>query len=229
MKRIIALFCLIIFVSVFLMGCSDPLGATSQSTEQPKVNQNGEAYELSFVAEFYDNNGEKWLTTQGSNFNISPNKVKEYSWNSEGSWISKWTMSSIVSIDIDGNKIESCGSTVILYDNYLVKQDCALPNSQVDSSNKEESSINTPSDIQISDAWNLNWWWKTKDDRNYTVGPKIVMIQSQEGNPICLFSGNKVSWEIPKNLPKTTEITIDGAKLYIHRANFVIIDKTLFD
>lgn len=225
MKKIIALFCLIIFVSILLMGCSDPLGTPSQSTEQPKVNQNGEAYELSFIAEFYDNNGEKWLTTQGSNFNISPNKVKEYSWNSEGSWISKWTMSSIVSIEIDGNKIESCGSTVILYDNYLVKQDCALPNSQVDSSNKEESSINA----QISDEWNLNWWWKTKDDRNYSIGPKIVMIQSQEGNPICLFSGNKVSWEIPKNLPKTTEITIDGAKLYIHRANFVIIDKTLFD
>ena len=229
MKRIIALFCLIVFVSILLMGCSDPLGTPSQSTEQPKVNQNGEAYELSFIAEFYDNNGEKWLTTQGSNFNISPNKVKEYSWNSEGSWISKWTMSSIVSIDIDGNKIESCGSTVILYDNYLVKQDCALPNSQVDSSNKENSSINTPSDIQVYDKWNLNWWWKTKDDRNYSIGPKIVMIQSQEGNPICLFSGNKVSWEIPKNLPKTTEITIDGAKLYIHRANFVIIDKTLFD
>lgn len=37
----------------------------------------------------------------------------------------------------------------------------------------------------------------------------------------------KVYWKVAKNLPKTTKLMIDGHALYIHRANFQIIDKTL--
>ena len=138
-------------------------------------------------------------------------------------------MSSVVSVDIDGENIESCGSTILIYDNYLVKQECKLPANYTDTSDGESASVDSPSDIRLSDYWTIHWWWNTRDTRNYTIGQKIVMIQSQNGNPICLFSGNSVTWEVSRNLPKTTEITIDGAKLYIHRANFAIIDKSIFD
>lgn len=230
-KKIIALcLCLtLIFATMFIFsGCEDPLSKQTSQGAQKKVNQNGEAYTLSFVAEFYDNSGEKWLTTKGSSFDISPNKVKEYSYDSDGSWISQWTMSSVMSVDIDGHNIESCGSTVLIYDNYLVKQDCVLPASETNTSSSGDSSISSPHDIRLYDAWTIDWWWKTKDIRNYKIGKKIVVIQSQEGDPICLFSGDSVSWELSRNLPKTTEVTIDGAKLYIHRANFAIIDKSIF-
>ena len=230
MKRIIALFCAILFISMIFVGCSgDTHTSISTKDQVKKTNQNGEEYELSFIADFYDNTGDKWLTTEGSSFNISPNKIKEYYWDSDGSWTSGWTMSSVMSIDIDGNKIDTCGSTVIIYDNYLIKQDCVLPSDNTDTSSSESASISSPNNIRFSDYWTINWWWKTKDSRNYTVGEKIVIIQSQEGDPICLFSGNKVSWEVSRNLPKTTEITIDGAKLYIHRANFALIDKSIFN
>ena len=229
MKRVIALIFAILFISMLFVGCDDVFNDTSSTSNKREVNQSGEAYKLSFIAEFYDNSGENWLTTQGSSFNISPNKVKEYSWDSNGSWISTWSMSSVVSVDIDGENIESCGSTILIYDNYLVKQECKLPANYTDTSDGESASVDSPSDIRLSDYWTIHWWWNTRDTRNYTIGQKIVMIQSQNGNPICLFSGNSVTWEVSRNLPKTTEITIDGAKLYIHRANFAIIDKSIFD
>lgn len=229
--RILAIWLCVFFIGGMILafaGC-DGFESSSTSSQKRETNQNGEPYKLSFVAEFYDNSGQKWLTTQGSSFDISPNKVKEYSYDSDGSWISKWAMSSVVSVKIDDRDIETCGSTVILYDNYLVKQDCVLPSDSVDTSNGEGGSISSPNDIRFSDYWTLDWWWITKDTRNYTIGQKIVLIQSQNGDPICLFSGKNVSWEVSKNLPKTTEITIDNAKLYIHRANFAIIDKSIFD
>lgn len=68
-----------------------------------------------------------------------------------------------------------------------------------------------------------------KNLKNGTHGARIVIIQSQLGNSICVYSGNDVSWDIPKNLPKTTMVTIDGKVLYIHRANFSIVDMELID
>lgn len=43
------------------------------------------------------------------------------------------------------------------------------------------------------------------------------------------YSGDKVYWEVCDDLPKTTKLMIDGKALYIHRANFQIIDKDLLD
>lgn len=42
-------------------------------------------------------------------------------------------------------------------------------------------------------------------------------------------SGDEVYWKIPKDLPKMTKLMIDGKALYIHRANFQIIDTALLD
>ena len=56
---------------------------------------------------------------------------------------------------------------------------------------------------------------------------RVVVIQSQLGVPICAYSGDEVYWEIPEKLPKMTKLMIDGKALYIHRANFQIIDKDL--
>ena len=55
------------------------------------------------------------------------------------------------------------------------------------------------------------------------------MIKSQLGQPIAAYSGDEVYWKIPKDLPKMTKLMIDGKALYIHRANFQIIDKDLLE
>ena len=53
------------------------------------------------------------------------------------------------------------------------------------------------------------------------------MIKSRLGQPIAAFSGDDVYWEVPEDLPKMTKLMVDGKALYIHRANYQIIDKKL--
>ena len=63
--------------------------------------------------------------------------------------------------------------------------------------------------------------------KNYFGKSRIVVIKSQLGQPIAAYSGDEVFWKIPDDLPKMTKLMIDGKALYIHRANFQIIDKEL--
>lgn len=200
-------------------------GEISTTTLEVPSNSN---IEISYVAEFYDNYGEKWMSTEGISFNISPNKVKEYSYDSDGSWISQWTTSSVMSIEIDGHNIESCGSTVIFYDTRLEKIETEIPQ-DITLSTGNSYSISTPNDLRFSDYWTLRYWWDSAQQANSAIKSRAVIIQSQNGDPICMFQGDKVSWEVSRNLPKTTEIFIDGMPIYIHRANFAIVDLTILE
>ena len=65
--------------------------------------------------------------------------------------------------------------------------------------------------------------------KNYFGKSRVVVIKSQLGQPIVAYSGDDVYWKIPKDLPKMTKLMIDGRALYIHRANFQIIDTALLD
>lgn len=65
--------------------------------------------------------------------------------------------------------------------------------------------------------------------KNYFGKSRVVVIQSQLGDPICAYSGDEVYWQVCQDLPKTTKLMIDGKALYIHRANFQIIDKNLLN
>lgn len=225
-RRIAMGFILITFVllaGALLTGC----GSADYSTTYAEPVSTEEPIKLSFMAEFYDNHGLNWLNVEGQHFDISPNKVKEYGYDSSGSWTYWYDTSSIVSIDIDGQNIETCGSTVIFYDTRLQKIEVELPK-DVEVSEGTEASISVPRDLRGQEYWTIHWWWDTKNLENYNGGERIVIIQSQEGDPICMFAGDEVTWDIPKNLPKTTEICIDGMMLYIHRANFAIVDADVF-
>ena len=187
-----------------------------------------EAIPLSFVAELYDNHGIAWMAVEGSRFDIKPNKVKQYSYSSSGEWISEYELSSVITVEIDGKDIETCGSTVLIYDTRLEKLDIEVPK-YINIESDNIANITDPNDVDYGAFWTLNYWWRTKNINNKDPKSRVVIIQSQEGDPICMFRGAQVSWDIPKNLPKTTEINIDGMKLYIHRANFAVVDLTLFN
>lgn len=221
MKKIMAVV-LVVILLLSLCACADVTTITMDTSET------SDAVKISYVADFYDNYGSQWLSVEGNSFNISPNKVKEYAYDSDGSWISSWTTSSVMSIDIDGNKIESCGSTVLFYDTRLEKIDINIPQ-DVDLTTENGYSVTTPNDLRASDYWDLNWWFITKSQSNTTIRSRAVIIQSQNGNPICMFNGDNVSWEVSRNLPKTTEIIIDGMPVYVHRANFAIVDLSVFN
>ncbi len=65
--------------------------------------------------------------------------------------------------------------------------------------------------------------------KNFYGKPVVVVIKSQTGYPIYAFAGHDVYWEIPDDLPKMTLLNIDGKRVYIHRANYQIIDTALIE
>ena len=228
MKKIICLV-LSLIVAICLCACGSP---ESVATSAPSKNTTATTFtptpKITYQAEFYRNDGNMWLSIEGSNFDISPNKTKNYMFDTSGNWTYEWETSSVVSIEIDGNNIESCGSTVLFYDNRLEKLDMEIP-TEVILDNSGNGSIDASSSFLFSDYWRLNFWWISHNQANKKVASRLVLIQSQEGDPICMFSGDSVSWKVSKNLPKTTEIEIDDMMVYIHRANFAIIDTSIFE
>lgn len=158
------------------------------------------------------------MTVTGSNISIEANIVEEPNYSPEDGWGYTETLSSVMTITIDGSQLESCGSTI------LFAQDDLAPD--VDFKQEEveniQSSAGSLADLPII-AGVVNQY------KNYFGKPTVVVIQSQLGDPICAYSGNDVYWEVCEDLPKTTKLMIDGKSLYIHRANFQIIDRDLLD
>lgn len=65
--------------------------------------------------------------------------------------------------------------------------------------------------------------------KNKLGSEKVVVISTPIGVPIGVYEGKKVYATVPKDLPKMTRLNIDGKSLYIHRANYMIIDRGLID
>lgn len=208
MKRIKALLATIICICIItgLTGCA----ANDDYMNDVKGNLSGNSYTIYT----YDNYGQKVMTTTGDKINISGNKTKSKGYDSEGNETTSYDVSSVITILIDGKEIESCGDTCIFEQKGL--------NPEVDFTQEDIISHSTG---KISEntyiAGILNSY------KNYFGKSRVVVIKSQLGQPIAAYSGDEVFWKIPDDLPKMTKLMIDGKALYIHRANFQIIDKEL--
>jgi len=163
---------------------------------------------------FYSNKGEKFMEMSGEKIDLSCNDIYLPFISLENIGYIE-TMSSVMTITIDGNEVESCGSTVILCEEGL--------DSEVDiSMGKIESNSDGIFDYTIfSKAIN--------EYDNYMGKSRVVLIQSQLGDPICAYYGDNVYWEVCNDIPETTKLIIDGKALYIHKANFQIIDAELLN
>lgn len=164
----------------------------------------------------YDNYGSKVMTTTGDKINIQGNPVKTTSYSSDGSVVTGYEMSSVITINIDGKEIQSCGDTCIFEQNGL-QPDVDFVQADIYSQSTGKLSDNTYV-VGIVNKY-----------KNYFGKSRVVVIKSQLGQPIVAYSGDEVYWKIPKDLPKMTKLMIDGKALYIHRANFQIIDTALLD
>ena len=181
-----------------------------------EVNElNGSITGNTYNAGFYTNQGENFMNVSGQKIDLQSNVIKEKTYNIENGWGYNQTLSSVVTVIIDGKTIESCGSTMIFAENGL--------NPEVDFKSPEV--IKSTSDGSFGD--NVFIASIVNKYKNYFGKSRVVVIQSQLGDPICAYSGNEVYWEVCQDLPKTTKLMIDGKALYIHRANFQIIDKDL--
>ena len=207
MKKIVKTI-LAVFTAAALTGCG---------SIQQKVNDfNGHIFGNKYTIDTFDNFGTKVLTTHGSKIDISGNVVQEATYdNSQESSGYVNTLSSVITLTIDGHEMLSCGDTMIFYEDGLKP----VVDFRVEGIDSESDSIlDSPA---ISGLVN--------SVKNKFGKQMVVVIKSQTGYPIYAFTGKKVTWSIPDDLPKFTKLMVDGKALYLHRANFQIIDKALID
>lgn len=208
MKRIKTLLAIITCICIItgLTGCA----ANDDYMNDVKGNLSGNSYTIYT----YDNYGQKVMTTTGDKINIAGNKTKSKGYDSEGNETTSYDVSSVITILIDGKEIESCGDTCI-FEQKGLKPEVDFTQENIISHSTGKISENTYI------AGILNSY------KNYFGKSRVVVIKSQLGQPIAAYSGDEVFWKIPDDLPKMTKLMIDGKALYIHRANFQIIDKEL--
>ena len=190
----------------FLTGCGK-LGSVINDIHGSLIGNNYTIYT-------YDNYGDQTLKSSGKKISITGNKTKNISYDSDGKATTGYDLSSVITITIDGKEIESCGDTCIFVQKGLVPE-VDFSSEEIDSSGSNGITDNA------AIARKLN---RYKNDFGKS---RVVVIKSQLGQPIAAFSGDDVYWEIPDDLPKMTKLMVDGKALYIHRANYQIIDKDL--
>lgn len=207
-KKILSTF-IVLSLLLSLAGC----GFMDNEVNELNGSITGNTYNISF----YSNEGEKFMDMSGQKIDLSSNIVKEQSYSSDGGWEYTQTLSSVVTVIIDGKEVESCGSTMIFAENGL--------NPDVDFKSPEVIKSTTDGSLgeNVIVASIVNKY------KNYFGKSRVVIIQSQLGDPICAYSGDNVYWQVCEDLPKTTKLMIDGHALYIHRANFQIIDTKLLN
>lgn len=206
-KGSVWLLALVAMISIFVVsGCAKLASAINDIKGSLIGNQ--------YTIYTYDNFGNLVLETSGKKIDIAGNPVKTTSYDENGKVITGYELSSVITITIDGNEIESCGDTCIFVQKGLTPD--------VDFTTETIKSSSGIFDITSISA-------KLNQYKNKFGKARVVVIKSQLGNPIMAFSGDSVYWEIPEDLPKMTKLMIDGKALYIHRANFQIADKELIE
>ena len=194
---------LVCITTITLTGC----GWLSNKVKDIK----GELVGNSFNIEFFDNFGNEVLEINGKKVGLEANYTETSSISQDGEKTTNYELTSVVTLTVDGNQIDQTGNTIIFAEKGLKRlTDFSLP----------DNISTSGGTINIFDR-NIN---KIK---NILGTEKIVIISSQLGVPLAVYGGDKVYWEIPDDLPKMTKLNIDKKALYIHRANYIIIDSNM--
>lgn len=203
-KKIVVVIAIMLLLATLLTGCAG---------FQSDVNSlNGSITGNTYECQFFSNHGQKFMTMSGQKIDINENIVRERIYTDKG-WGYTKTLSSVITVTVDGNEVESCGTTILFIEDGLTPD--------VDFTMQDITSVaqGILDNTILANTVNRykNWFGKSR----------VVVIQSQMGDPIMAFSGDEVYYTVCEDLPKTTKLMIDGHALYIHRANFQIIDKDL--
>lgn len=209
-KNLKTLMVLMLVIALTLGGCS--WAGFSSAIDDLKGSLIGNNYDVTF----YDNYGEQFLEVKGDKIDVTGNEIEEVGYNSDGDITKNYTLSSVITITVDGSEIESCGDTVIFAGKGLEPVVDFTLEDTIESNSDGITSL-------TSIGRTINKY------KNYFGKKRIVVIKGQLGTPICAFEGDDVYWEIPDDLPKMTKLMIDKKPLYIHRANFQIIDADLIE
>ena len=162
-----------------------------------------------FVISTYDHYANKTLTLSGSKVTVGLLE-NNANFNVE----STGYKSDVLEITVNGKQMFQVGNTVIFAEKGLDMVE----------------DYEVPENIDVTAGGGFVPFDRFVNDIKNSIGKeKTVVVSSQMGIPIGVFQGNEVYVTIPSDLPKMTRLNIDGKSLYIHRANYVILDTEMIN
>lgn len=160
-----------------------------------------------FTVSTYDDYGNKTLTVEG-------NKVTVGLLQNNDNFDKKSSefKSEVLEVTVNGNQMFQVGNTVIFAEDGLDMIE----------------GYDIPKDVKVNDGGGYVPLDRYINNVKNKIGKeKTIIISSQQGIPIGVYQGKDVYVTIPEDLPKMTRINIDGKTLYIHRANYTILDSKM--
>lgn len=160
-----------------------------------------------FTISTYDDYGNKTLTIDGKKVSVGLLQSSENFDKKTDAFKSE-----VLEVTINGNQMFQIGNTMIFAEDGVdMVKDYQIP---------ENIEVNKGGGLVSIDRF-VN---KIKND----IGKKkTIIVSSQMGIPIGVYQGNDVFVTVPEDLPKMTRLNIDGKALYIHRANYTILDSNM--
>lgn len=198
MKRKVLLILLIAVVLSNVTGCA-MLDDWLGKTKGALVGQE-------FQIDIYDHYANKTMEIEGSKVTVG---LLENNANFEEASEFK---SSVIEITVNGNQMFQVGNTVIFAEKGLDMVE----------------DYEVPTKIEVLEGGGFVPFDRLVNDLKNKIGKeKIIVVSSQMGIPIGVYQGKEVYVTVPSNLPKMTRLNVDGKSLYIHRANYVILDSEM--
>ncbi|QQY79656.1 uncharacterized protein DUF5052 [Keratinibaculum paraultunense] len=190
---------LILIINIFIFS----LSGCAQIRDKLKTIR-GELIGIHFTISAYDHYANKTLEVDGSKVTVG---VLENEANIDPS--STGYQSGVLEITVNGKQMFQVGNTVIFAEDGLdVVEDFELP-----------------SDITVGKGGGFVPMDRFINNIKNKIGKeKTIIISSQMGIPLAVYQGKNVYVTVPDDLPKMTRLNIDGKSLYIHRANYIILD-----
>lgn len=187
-------------ISVSMLGCgvlNDWFGKTK-----------GDLVGQRFTIKAYDDHANNTMNVSGTKVSIG--LMKNEANDSEES--SSGFKSQVLDITVNGNQMLQVGNTLLFEEDGL----------------DLISDYDVPKDVTIKNGGGFVPLDRSVNKLMNAIGKKkVIIISSQQGVPIGVYQGNDVYVTVPSDLPKMTRLNIDGKSLYIHRANYIIMDSKM--
>lgn len=190
---------LILIIGIFIFS----LTGCAQIRDKLKTIK-GELVGIHFTISAYDHYANKTLEMEGNKVTVG---VLENEANIDPS--STGYQSGVLEITVNGKQMFQVGNTVIFAEDGLdMVEDFEVP---------EDITVGRGGGFVPIDRFINNI-------KNKIGKEKTIIISSQMGIPLAVYQGKNVYVTVPDDLPKMTRLNIDGKSLYIHRANYIILD-----
>lgn len=157
----------------------------------------------------YDHQGEKTITISGKKVGVEVLKDNPTGDEEEAKY-----PNSVLEITINGKQMLQVGNTLIFAEQGL---------DMVENFEMAEAIDVEKGGSLVAIDRNINHF------KNKLGKDKTIIISTPKGVPIGIYQGKKVFATVPRDLPKMTRLNIDGKSLYIHRANYMILDTDIIN